>query len=189
MSGHGRIRRSHGTFGQLPRPSRGAYSMDKACSQIFSGPELVRHENVDTHKGEGTTQCWGSTASKLRSRAQDRLRIVGSGLTIFTERLWIVCSVGPAYKLKAKVRILFEMLRLKPWSLYPLRIVHLSTRHLPLLTSCPPAPVHIDSIYGTLSDPEVCASCSKNVRSSRRMAGACISRAFSIEDWEICFPN
>jgi hypothetical protein len=98
--------------------------MDKACSQIFSGPELVRHENVDTHKGEGTTQCWGSTASKLRSRAQDRLRIVGSGLTIFTERLWIVCSVGPAYKLKAKVRILFEMLRLKPWSLYPLRIVH-----------------------------------------------------------------
>ncbi|KAJ1481931.1 hypothetical protein T484DRAFT_1898657 [Baffinella frigidus] len=87
-------------------------------------------------------------------------------------------SVGPPYKLKAKVRILFEMLRLKPWSLYPLRvwdgilfemlrlkpwslyplrIVHLSARHLPGLPACPSAPVHIDTLHGSLSDPEISA--------------------------------
>jgi predicted GIY-YIG superfamily endonuclease len=61
-------------------------------------------------------------------------------------------NVGPPYKLQAKVRILYEMLQLKPWCMHPLRIVHLSSRHLQYISAAPQTPVHVDCIYGSLSD-------------------------------------
>ena len=64
-------------------------------------------------------------------------------------------NVGPLYKLQFKVRILYEMLQLKPWCVHPLRIVHLSSRHLRYLDAAPRAPPHVESLYGSLSDASV----------------------------------
>jgi predicted GIY-YIG superfamily endonuclease len=64
-------------------------------------------------------------------------------------------NVGPPYKLQAKVRILYEMLHLKPWCVHPLRIVHLSSRHLRYVEAAPRAPSHVDSIHGSLADASV----------------------------------
>ena len=64
-------------------------------------------------------------------------------------------NVGPPYKLQAKVRILYEMLHLKPWCVHPLRIVHLSTRHLRYVEAAPRAPPHVDCIHGSLADANV----------------------------------
>mmetsp|Transcript_8999 Transcript_8999/g.30012 ORF Transcript_8999/g.30012 Transcript_8999/m.30012 type:complete len:260 (-) Transcript_8999:2570-3349(-) len=47
------------------------------------------------------------------------------------------------------------MLQLKPWNLYPLRVVHLSSRHLDFVKRSPAPPSHVDSLFSTLSDPAV----------------------------------
>jgi len=64
-------------------------------------------------------------------------------------------NVGPPYKLQAKVRILYEMLQLKPWCVHPLRIVHLSSRHLRYIDPAPRVPSHVDCLYGSLSDAAI----------------------------------
>ena len=64
-------------------------------------------------------------------------------------------NVGHPYKLQAKVRILYEMLQLKPWCVHPLRIVHLSSRHLRYVEAAPRAPAHVDCLYGSLSDAAI----------------------------------
>ena len=66
-----------------------------------------------------------------------------------------LANVGPPYKLQAKVRILYEMLQLKPWCVHPLRIVHLSSRHLRFVEDAPRAPAHVDCLYGSLSDAAI----------------------------------
>ena len=64
-------------------------------------------------------------------------------------------NVGHPYKLQAKVRILYEMLQIKPWCMHPLRIVHLSSRHLRYVEAAPRAPAHVDCLYGSLSDAAI----------------------------------
>ena len=64
-------------------------------------------------------------------------------------------QAGPPYKLQYKVRVLCEMLHLKPWCMHPLRIVHLSSRHIRYLEASPRMPSHVESIYGTLSDASI----------------------------------
>eukprot|EP01094_Clydonella_sp_ATCC50884_P006735 TRINITY_DN1593_c0_g4_i1.p1 TRINITY_DN1593_c0_g4~~TRINITY_DN1593_c0_g4_i1.p1 ORF type:complete len:427 (+),score=65.00 TRINITY_DN1593_c0_g4_i1:157-1281(+) len=52
-------------------------------------------------------------------------------------------GVGNQYHIRAKLRMLYEMLHISPWSLYPLTVHWLQDRHKDLLTGAPSLPEHI----------------------------------------------
>eukprot|EP01100_Stratorugosa_tubuloviscum_P003686 TRINITY_DN1898_c0_g2_i2.p1 TRINITY_DN1898_c0_g2~~TRINITY_DN1898_c0_g2_i2.p1 ORF type:complete len:108 (+),score=42.31 TRINITY_DN1898_c0_g2_i2:125-448(+) len=55
------------------------------------------------------------------------------------------CSnIGNLYLLRAKIRVLYEMLSMPPWRRFPLRVNWNSSDHQEYVINCPTLPIHID---------------------------------------------
>ena len=62
-----------------------------------------------------------------------------------------VKGVGHNYKLKAKLRYLFEMLSQTPWNRFPLVIQFLNDKYKHLLSDCPQLPNNLKILISPLS--------------------------------------
>eukprot|EP01102_Stenamoeba_stenopodia_P009283 TRINITY_DN2738_c0_g1_i3.p1 TRINITY_DN2738_c0_g1~~TRINITY_DN2738_c0_g1_i3.p1 ORF type:complete len:308 (+),score=33.86 TRINITY_DN2738_c0_g1_i3:595-1518(+) len=77
------------------------------------------------------------------------------------EAFRLIQGVGNKHFLRAKIRIVYEMLRLAPWNRFPLTVQWLSTKYKsdPRYTStCPQIPSHMDIIIAPLESLQIAAN-------------------------------